>query len=361
MGNSICFCRNKDSQDVCLLPGRLEAGSHEENAQSLKASAMGSRLINSKSDLDKLCYVQRHIIRRINIRKARNLSHLIDDNGSDRNETLPGTGSSVRKKNFDVTNYCYNGEYENGMKQGFGIQTWKDGAVYIGYFYLNKAEFIGTFIHSNGEVYKGEFKDNKAYGYGTYAHSNGASYEGEWVNDSQNGIGIETWADLSDYAGQYKNGKKTGYGLYNWADGSSYEGEWVENSLHGLGMYVFPDKRVYLGNWYNNTMRGYGEFYWNDGKKYKGFHSNDKKEGFGIYFWPKLNKIYVGYWSNGKQNGLGRYITQKRSKWGRWKDGEIAEWFESKELAYAHFNITNQKNERYFDMSMEEYLDFLSN
>jgi hypothetical protein len=139
------------------------------------------------------------------------------------------------------------GERKNGEKEGFGIQKWKDGAVYQGLFNNNRANGLGIFKHSDGDEFKGEFVNDRAFGYGMYKHSNGATYEGFWVDDCQNGIGEEKWSDNSEYTGLYTKGKKQGLGIYLfnylgtyiWSDRSRYEGEWYENCLHGFVIITF--------------------------------------------------------------------------------------------------------------------------
>lgn len=152
------------------------------------------------------------------------------------------------KNNFNNgnNNFEYVGGRVNGMKQGFGIQTWKDGAVYKGNFMENKANGLGFFKHSDGDDYRGEFINDRACGYGVYKHSNGATYEGFWLDDCQNGIGEEFWNDDSHYRGNYFRGKKQGIGSYKWADGSRYEGEWFENCLHGYVIYLNIYVRVFI-------------------------------------------------------------------------------------------------------------------
>lgn len=225
--------------------------------------------------------------------------------------------------------------------KNFGVQIWKDGAVYKGEFkYIKnedewsksenttnvesltyKAHGLGIFTHSEGDIYQGEFINDETNGYGFYTHLNGAIYEGNWYQDSQNGIGIEYWSDGSYFEGIYINGTKDGIGSYFWADGSQYYGEWKDNNLEGYGIYKFSDGRIYSGEWLNNSMHGYGDFIWQDGKKYRGFYENDKKSGFGIYLWVSPIRLYVGFWKNGKQAGVGKYISNKSIYWGIWDNG----------------------------------------
>lgn len=228
MGNSICSCNNNpESKDISLFPG---SNNEPNNVRFVKAHKTPEEVINA--NMTKFLFflkLQRCIKKFLQLKlKSKN------NREGEGKEEYNHKGDVVKRSGFDDKNFTYNGEYENGNKQGFGIQTWKDGAVYKGYFYENKANFLGVFEHSDGDVYKGEFKEDRAYGYGLYQHANGASYEGSWIEDTQHGIGIEIWTDRSEYRGEYFRGKKSGIGSYQWADGSSYEGEWYDNTLHGF-------------------------------------------------------------------------------------------------------------------------------
>ena len=59
----------------------------------------------------------------------------------------------------------------------------------------------------DGDIYEGEWFNDKAHGFGIYKHINGAIYEGEWENDQQSGKGKESWPDGSVYTGDFLNGK----------------------------------------------------------------------------------------------------------------------------------------------------------
>ena len=96
-------------------------------------------------------------------------------------------------------NAKYQGQCKNGLIFGYGVQIWKDGSVYEGYWHDNKAKDRGRLIHADGDVYEGEWKDDKACGFGTYTHTNGATYIGEWLADLQHGKGTERWEDNSQY------------------------------------------------------------------------------------------------------------------------------------------------------------------
>ena len=53
----------------------------------------------------------------------------------------------ILNQNYDTSN----------IKQGFGVQVWKDGAKFTGYFIHNKANGLGRFKHTDGDDYAGKF------------------------------------------------------------------------------------------------------------------------------------------------------------------------------------------------------------
>ena len=235
MGNTICSCNNAPDKELNMFPHVSDQDKKDEMLQNYSKARRGPPTEQIGTNMVTFMYFLKlqRAVRRFLVFKQKTKGN---KEAYGQNEIGGGTGGGqiFKRSGFDDKNYTYNGEYENGNKQGFGIQTWKDGAIYRGYFYENKANFIGLFEHSDGDIYQGEFKDDRACGHGFYQHANGASYEGLWIDDTQHGIGIEIWTDKSEYKGEYFRGKKSGIGSYQWADGSSYEGEWYDNTLHGF-------------------------------------------------------------------------------------------------------------------------------
>lgn len=258
---------------------------------------------------------------------------------ADRGSTLIESRNSLRENNLisvedielvDQSRYTgtmlrANNGYEV-VKHGFGVQVWKDGAMYEGEWRNGKANGQGKFSHTNGDIYDGEFKEDRAYGQGIYYHKNGSKYIGSWKDDLKDGFGREEWEDGSYYEGHFKAGAKHGQGTYKWADGSSYEGVWVNNNIEGHGRYEWPDGRIYEGSWKENKLHGKGVYSWGDGRKYDGFYVEDKKQGFGTYYWPD-GRQYQGFWHNGKQHGEGKFYNSKgKCKEGLWEKGVRIRW-----------------------------------
>lgn len=299
----------------------------------------------------------------------------------------------------DITSSGYNTKslflMSPNENESFGIQIWKDGAIYKGMFtkknvvedspkvkdsgitnkfklekmeknekQIYKADGIGIFRHAEGDIYKGEFSNDETNGFGIYTYSTGATYEGFWKEDNQCGYGIEEWKDGSNFKGIYENGMKQGIGTYNWSDGSTYSGEWDKNDLHGYGIYTFADGRIYMGEWQNNSMHGFGEFFWSDGKKYVGYYVNDKKEGFGMYIWHNPIRLYIGFWLNGKQHGLGKYYSEKNinqtNTWGLYEKGNKSKIFKTKEEAFKILEEDQIKFINFLNMDIEKIVKIMS-
>eukprot|EP00356_Strombidium_inclinatum_P010984 CAMPEP_0170493400 /NCGR_PEP_ID=MMETSP0208-20121228/13840_1 /TAXON_ID=197538 /ORGANISM="Strombidium inclinatum, Strain S3" /LENGTH=130 /DNA_ID=CAMNT_0010769327 /DNA_START=267 /DNA_END=661 /DNA_ORIENTATION=- len=92
------------------------------------------------------------------------------------------------RSDYEFDNHAiYKGQWRGNFREGFGEQTWPDGAKYEGYWDNNKAHGKGRFFHSDGDVYEGDWFEDKAHGFGIYIHLNGARYEGSWKDDQQDG------------------------------------------------------------------------------------------------------------------------------------------------------------------------------
>lgn len=99
----------------------------------------------------------------------------------------------------------YEGEFSNGLKEGFGRLTEIDCSIYEGEFHLDQKHGKGIMKFSNGNSYEGDFSNNKANGYGEYYYENSATYKGEWKDDLFHGKGIYS-SDETRYEGEFKLG-----------------------------------------------------------------------------------------------------------------------------------------------------------
>lgn len=95
-------------------------------------------------------------------------------------------------------------------------------------------------VYPDGE-YEGQFESffEKREGYGVFSRKDGAVYSGEFQNDKIHGMGVITFATGEVYEGEWKDGKKSGFGYMRAPGGWTYEGEFFDGSRHGHGVLKY--------------------------------------------------------------------------------------------------------------------------
>ena len=76
----------------------------------------------------------------------------------------------------------YSGAWNEGKKNGYGIQTWTDG-----------------------DKYEGQFKNNLMHGQGVYSFASGTVHSGAWERGNKHGYAVVTWANGNQYEGHIVN------------------------------------------------------------------------------------------------------------------------------------------------------------
>lgn len=171
----------------------------------------------------------------------------------EQNRQEDGTFLRVRWK----INNCYQGNWKDNKKCGFGIQT-----------------------YDNGDKYEGEWFDNKKHGYGTY-----------WVKNEKKKL-------VRSYTGQFLADHKNGKGTMYFSNGDRYDGYWEEDQMSGFGRMVYANGDVYVGHWASNQRNGYGVFTKNNGDYYEGNWLMNNREGYGSFYFAETQKVIIGEWVN---------------------------------------------------------------
>ena len=70
----------------------------------------------------------------------------------------------------------YTGSWANGMKNGKGIQVWKNQSKYEGEWLNDQFYGKGKFTNPNGDFYDGKWKEGIKNGFGIFFHFNGTKY-----------------------------------------------------------------------------------------------------------------------------------------------------------------------------------------
>ncbi len=89
----------------------------------------------------------------------------------------------------------YTGDWVEDKRQGQGTFTWKQtGNSYTGGWAASKMHGKGTITFDNGK-YVGDFQHGVRTGYGIYYWHSGARHEGQWENNQRHGNGVYYNAD----------------------------------------------------------------------------------------------------------------------------------------------------------------------
>jgi uncharacterized protein (TIGR02145 family) len=217
----------------------------------------------------------------------------------------------------------YEGECENGLKNGKGKLNYLDGSVYDGEWKVDKFHGKGKFIAPNGFFYEGDWKEDEFDGKGKVTYADSSVYEGEWKKGKYQGKGKLTATDSSVYEGEFKDGNFDGRGKRTYASGVVYEGEWKNGLAEGKGKLIYADGGVYEGEWKNDLQEGKGKLtYADDGGVYEGEFKNSQFSGKGKLIYAN-GGIYEGEFKNGMENGKGRIVATDGSVYeGEFKNGQ---------------------------------------
>jgi radial spoke head protein 1 len=114
-----------------------------------------------------------------------------------------------------------------------------------------------------GEIYEGEFKNGLRDGFGKYSYGNGDKYEGEYRENEKHGIGKMTYNEKGTYHGYFESGARHGEGVFMYPNSDVYSGWWRNGTKHGKGTYVFKESKMkFIGEWSDgNIISGVWEFH----------------------------------------------------------------------------------------------------
>ena len=114
-----------------------------------------------------------------------------------------GSGTLTKYKNGEYES-TFEGNYDNGSREGFGTFTHKDKSVTTGYFTAGQLNGQGKRIYEDGSVYEGEFIHYRQHGKGTLHYASGTTFEGYFVSDKPY-TGTYTTLDFEvEYVHQFK-------------------------------------------------------------------------------------------------------------------------------------------------------------
>jgi hypothetical protein len=193
----------------------------------------------------------------------------------------------------------YEGEFKNGLMDGWGVYTFKNGSRYEGEFKNDMKQGRGILTTSDGERYVGEFKNGMKHGRGSLTKADGSRYIGDFNNDLMTGRGVMLYANGDKYAGDMVNGVRQGHGIMRFNNGDIYEGDFRDGKRTGSGKYLFADGTRYIGEFVDGVRQGMGRYIYTDGSEYIGPFEKGKKHGEGVRVYPDGTRR-KGLWRDDK-------------------------------------------------------------
>lgn len=84
--------------------------------------------------------------------------------------------------------------------------------------------------NEEGVEYEGQWVNGMRDGYGELRYKNGSVYQGNWQKGMKWGQGKMTYASGNFYEGNWENNKRNGHGTMHWVTSNEkYTGNWVDN------------------------------------------------------------------------------------------------------------------------------------
>jgi uncharacterized caspase-like protein len=221
--------------------------------------------------------------------------------GAMRGTNLHGKGEYVSKA------FKYEGEFDEGLKQGQGVYIWDNGDRYDGHFASDRPDGLGKYHFANGDSYEGQVKAGVIMGRGTYTAKNGDVFEGSFANGKPHGVGVYRFASGDRYEGEMYQGKLQGKGRYIAKGGDRIEAPFVDGKAQGIGTYTFANGDRYEGEIIEGALSGQGVYTYKTGLKYEGEIRNGVPQGKGT-FWFQDGSRFEGVFENGLARARGEII-----------------------------------------------------
>ena len=175
----------------------------------------------------------------------------------DRHRVYIPTKGSVKPQDANV----YLGQWNSGMKDGFGEQTTKL-TKYSGEWKNGLRDGKGTLWKRSSDTaewmrkYKGEWKKDKRHGRGIFWYTNGDIYEGYFEDGSRAAVGKIFLANGDKVEGQWKNDRVEGWATQYFKNGDRFEGHWVGGMKEGPGSYYYQTRfQIYRGEWSKDVAK----------------------------------------------------------------------------------------------------------
>ncbi|KAI8911653.1 hypothetical protein EDD86DRAFT_188847 [Gorgonomyces haynaldii] len=146
--------------------------------------------------------------------------HLIYQNGASYTGEFENGLRHGKGRLVYASGNVYDGEWKDNVKHGHGKMTWTTkGEEYDGNWFEGKPDGMGTYIWRLNairdhqypllNIYRGTFVEGMRHGFGVFQYANGARYEGEWFQNLKHGKAKFSTDNGRQYIGTFDNDRPT--------------------------------------------------------------------------------------------------------------------------------------------------------
>ncbi|CAN0074684.1 unnamed protein product [Ascophyllum nodosum] len=217
---------------------------------------------------------------------------------------------------FAGKRFCfYQGEFKEGQRSGFGIETTVAG-IYMGENRGNRKNGAGVLHCANGDHIEGNFVSETRQGRGTcnrfpeagnspnrykegvpsglveIRFASGATYKGEMNQGRITGKGDFVSCLGERKSGDFVDGELHGEGSVVNVLGQTWDGQWRDGEMEGKGRHSAPEAGEFVGDWFRGVLQGKGRIVFKGGNTYEGFFRDHSRSGPGTLFVGNTKSVY---------------------------------------------------------------------
>ena len=151
--------------------------------------------------------------------------------------------------------FLFQGKYSNDQKISGKVIDGRDGKeIYVGNWEKDNYGGKGWLRNPFKEyIYEGNFVNGLFDGYGRLTYNDGSYYEGSFSSGQQNGFGKLVLLQ-SEYEGNFKNSKPHGKGFIKFTNGDKYTGDFENGKISGSGKLTDGNFSI-DGTWVGGSMQ----------------------------------------------------------------------------------------------------------
>ena len=158
--------------------------------------------------------------------------------GNAPSSSLGGGGAAGSRLEVKFNYVVYEGEMQDGMRDGRGICLYNNNNLYEGEYKKNREHGIGTLMTSDWKriIYEGAWEKGRMHGHGAYYYYSGGIRRRKRRGSGGGGGSVSGKRSSPQFCQSLRNGR----GVYTLPNGSFYDGEFCDNIQNGYGIFHWP-------------------------------------------------------------------------------------------------------------------------